>query len=80
MKTRVPAVMTSKGQAAYYAYGTTVGFLTFKGGDMPSWESLPGIVRDGWEAAARAACDTEVGPIHDVSSVPGWSDPPIQSD
>jgi len=42
------------GRVAYEAYGESVGWTTFSGGPMPSWEEQNDRLKQAWNSAARA--------------------------
>lgn len=47
--------MTSElGRVAYEAYGETVGWTTFSGTRMPSWEEQNERLKQAWNSAALA--------------------------
>lgn len=46
---------SSRGYAAYAAYGEAVDHRNFRGEPMPSWHELPEKIRLAWDAAAKAA-------------------------
>lgn len=44
---------------AYNAYVDAVGSVSSDGYDLPDWDNLSDVQKDGWEAAARAIIDSE---------------------
>lgn len=50
--------MSDHGKIAYEAYGESVGWTTFSGSKMPSWEDQNDQLKLAWNAAARAVLRT----------------------
>ena len=42
------------GRVAYEAYGESVGWMTFSGTKMPSWEEQNDRLKQAWNSAAAA--------------------------
>jgi len=43
----------SRARLAYTAYGKAVGFRSYTGEPMPSFDDLPARIRNGWQESTR---------------------------